>query len=273
MRSATTTSPTAEAIESIVSTGVSSSPTLLSQGAQPAHPAIVAPGSPELGSTVKYMNREAQVAQDGQICKIRPTGLVDILVYEKNGPRVFDRVPYSDHPAYSTWSYANAYPKPPATLDELLAAREAEGLPTLSVGLPVLYVFNGLTPPESDHTQKLEVRRARVLRPTAIDRADLELFVNDEPPLDPEDDDPIQIVARGVEYDPSPGICPNRFIWVTDAWTPPPRARICDIRPRWRCSRCPCHLASRGASSTGERGLEPFGSTSGLRPEAPEAER
>jgi hypothetical protein len=235
----TTVDETASAIAAIVAkvAGTSSSHPMVASPAPP--PTSGAPRTPEIGSVVKYADRNTQSIVDAQCVRVRPTGLIDLLIYEKNGvPRVCDRVPHSEKPVMGAWSNGWNIPKPPPTLDELLAAEVEAGRPALRVGLEVGYIYNSLPQPDMNPFEDLRARRGRVERIRAVDCADIAIFRNEEKPLDPEDEDVVQQVIMHVKHDPSPGNRPNRFIYLGEAWTPLGYVRISEIRPRYRCERC-----------------------------------
>jgi hypothetical protein len=126
-------------------------------------------------------------------------------------------------------------PKPP-TFEELLDLTEAEGRRVPRPGLAVIYLWDSIN---NRIHQDIRGRRARVIRPTGLDSADLEVFELDQAPLDPDDPDPVAGIARSVRHDPS-GNKPNRFAYIEDGFVPPGRVRVADAQPRCRCERPGC---------------------------------
>ena len=178
---------------------------------------------------------------DATIVRVRPTGLVDLIQYGPGGkPHAFDRIAHGLE--YGAWSYPGEAPPPPPTLDELIDRAEAEGKPVPRAGAPVVLLVN-VERNLPTIWQEIVGRRARVLRPLALDRCDVEVFANPYPPLDPDDPDEVAFVVQNVPHDPS-GVRPQTFAYPSDGFVPPGRQRITDARPRYRCSLPGC---GRGA--------------------------
>lgn len=184
--------------------------------------------APEAGDTVKFRGLDAQVL------KVRPTGTVDLVCYQSGKPQAFDRIEHGP----AGWRWPSECPAPPPTLSELLDQAEARGEKVPRPGMPCLFVVDMEPGAPTSHV-KLGYRRARFLTATALDIADLEVFELPEPPIDPDDADPISGVIRGVRH--STEALPNRFAFVEDGLALPPRGHRSEILPRWRCDRPGCN--------------------------------
>jgi hypothetical protein len=183
--------------------------------------------APKPGDTVRFQGADALVV------RVRPTGLVDVVEYDNGGkPTAHDRVAHGPQ----GWCWPGEEPPRPPTLEELLDRAEAEGRRVPRPGTPVLYLSDDVA--DRVH-QDIRGRRARVIRPTGLDTADLEVFELDQAPLDPDDPDPVAGVARAVRHDPS-GHKPDRFAYLGDGFVPPGRVRFADAQPRWRRERPTC---------------------------------
>jgi hypothetical protein len=196
----------------------------------PASSTITIPDrpTPQVGDTIRHRD------QDALVIRVRPTGLLDIVVYQAGRPLALDRV---EHHIETGWSFPGEAPPPPPTLEELMHRAEAEGKFVPRTGTEIVYLFNAMN---SLHgiMQDLHGRRARVLGPIDLRTAEIELFVNDRPPLDPDDVDEVACVLKAIRHDPT-GTFANVFQYPAEH-NPRGMERVAEARPRWRCTRPGC---------------------------------
>jgi len=197
----------------------------------------VAEGLPAAGSTVIFEGRI-----EAMVTRARADGSLDLVIYQDARPIAHASVPHDLQFGWCNPEEVPPIPPPPPTLEEELAAAEAMGRRVPRAGTEVVYLYDlvlGSTLNPNAPTQDVIGHRARVLRPITLESADLEIFVNDGPPLEPDEVDAVrEEIVRRVRHDPS-GTYPDRFAYPGEFTPVGPIAKAV-ARPRWYCERPGC---------------------------------